>query len=109
MNTENLYSFFIFVTTPVVVVFNLYFAIPTISKKFPTTDPSVGWVALFIGVVQVIYPFPRIGWYAIFTIPITVVVFVHVWRKTKAALSAGKKITVQFFFSKPPHYGENIV
>ncbi len=96
-------------TSPVIANVMLYFAIPTVSKRFPTTHQLIGWLALAFGVFYLAVPFTGNLWFAVISLVLTIVVFWYIWNAASKKVQQESGAIPVFFFKDSPKYGKNII
>lgn len=96
-------------TSPVIANVLFYLAIPTVSKRFPTTHQLIGWLALVFGVFYLAVPFTGNLWFAVVNLMLTIVVFWYIWNAALKKVEQESGTIPVFFFKGSPKYGKNII
>lgn len=109
MTTAQIFEWSALVTSPFIANVILYLAVPTVSKRFPTTHQVVGWVALAIGLTYLVAPFTFNHWFALANLILTAIIFRYIWNKSLKIIQQERGTIPVIFFKDPPKYGKNMI
>ncbi|WP_435300407.1 hypothetical protein [Timonella sp. A28] len=109
MTTAQIFEWSALLTSPFIANAILYFAIPTVSKQFPTTHQLLGWIALALGAIYLITPFVFNLWFALVNLILASIMFWGIWNKSLKKIRHKNETIPVFFFKNPPKYGRNLI
>lgn len=109
MTAAQIYEWSALGASPFIANVLLYLAIPTVTKRFPTTHQLVGWIALAVGLFFVIAPFTWDILFASINLVLTTAIFFFLWNWASKRVQQGNDTIPVLFFKGKPEYGENII
>lgn len=98
------------VFSPFFIAITLYLAVPTLLRRFRTTNLYFGLVNLCLALAAILAGLEQPIGLAIYSVGGGILIFCYFYWKARKMLKTGEKqIYVQFFFADPPEYGTNFL